>query len=491
MRKWFLLGALMMGPLMMAAPAFADEKALEDRIKNLEETVKKFQEHERREREKEREPLPSAGGPPAGGVGPITDIKVERKGEERVPLGFGSTGSGKLIYAKPFLSAPKATVGGYADIKYGSLTGPTLDNPSRNSFNQERMVPFIYADITDRIKFATEIEIERGGTNSQGANNTNSGSMQIEFAQFDYLVTEAVNLRAGILLMPVGKFNLLHDSPLNDLPDRPMVDRLVIPSTWFESGAGIYGTLYPTTLSKLDYEFYAVNGMGCNAQGTTITDTNGVRSCRGSVGRDLNDNKGVVGRIAFSPRLGIEVAGSSFFGQYSNRNSAGVNNQDNTIGIYAIDWTLQRGPWELIGEAAWSRVTGNQGTTLTTQGPDGMFGYYIQANYHFMPEFLKRMAPSHFSDASTFTAVVRWETTDTDTGNKTRTSTGAISNQRDLERLTLGLNFRPIEDTVIKFSYLFNTQKNTSIQNFVNNPSGTATTRIDGNGFLMQLATYF
>ena len=491
MNTWLLLGALIMGPLMMAAPAFADEKALEERIKNLEETVKKFQEHERREREREREPLPSAGGPPAGGVGPITDIKVERKGEERVPLGFGSTGSGKLIYAKPFLSAPKATIGGYADIKYGSLTGPNLDNSSRNTFNQERMVPFIFADITDRIKFATEIEMERGGTNSPGANNTNSGSMQIEFAQFDYLVTEAVNLRAGILLMPVGKFNLLHDSPLNDLPDRPMVDRLVIPSTWFESGAGIYGSLYPTSLSKLDYELYAVNGMGCNAQGSTITDTSGVRNCRGSVSRDLNDNKAVVGRIAFSPRLGIEVAGSSFFGQYSNRNSAGVNNENNTIGIYAIDWTLQRGPWELIGEAAWSRITGNQGTTLATQGPDGMFGYYLQANYHFMPEFLKRMAPSHFSDASTFTAVVRWETTDTDTGNKTRTSTGAISNQRDLERLTLGLNFRPIEDTVIKLSYMFNTQKNTSIQNFVNNPSGNATTRIDGNGFLMQLATYF
>jgi hypothetical protein len=493
MARWVFLGILLVWPL-LAMPAIAqepDSKAMEERIKKLEETMKTFQEHERREREREKEPLPPVGGPPAGGVGPITDIKVERKGEERVPLGFGSTGSGRLIYAKPFLAAPKSTIGGYADIKYGSLTGPTLDNLSRNSFNQERMVPFIYADITDRIKFAVEIEMERGGTNSPGANNTNSGSMQLEFAQFDYLINEAINLRAGMLLMPVGKFNLLHDSPLNDLPDRPMVDRLVVPSTWFESGAGVYGTLYPTRLSKLDYELYAVNGMGCTGQGATITDTNGLRSCRGSVSRDLNDNKGVVGRVAFSPMLGVEVAGSSYYGQYSNRNAAGVNNQDNNVGIYAVDWTLQRGPWELIGEAAWSRITGNQGTTFATQGPDGMFGQYIQANYHFMPEFLKRLAPSHFSDASTFTAVVRWETTDTDTGNKTRTTAGAISNQRDLERLTLGFNFRPIEDTVIKFSYMFNTQKNTSITNFVNNPGNNITTRIDGNGFLMMLASYF
>jgi hypothetical protein len=479
---------------LLTSPAIAqepDSKAMEERIKKLEESVKTFQEHERREREREKEPLPPGGGPPTGGVGPITDIKVERKGEERVPLGFSSTGSGRLIYAKPFLAVPKATIGGYADIKYGSLTGPTLDNPSRNSFNQERMVPFIYADITDRVKFAVEIEMERGGTNSPGANGTNQGSMQLEFAQLDYLLTESINLRAGMLLMPVGKFNLLHDSPLNDLPDRPMVDRLVIPSTWFESGAGIYGTLYPTRLSKLDYELYAVNGMGCSAQGAAITDTNGLRNCRGSVSRDLNDDKGIVGRVAFSPMLGIEIAGSSFYSTYSNRNAAGVNNQNNTVGIYAIDWTLQRGPWELIGEAAWSRITGNQGTALTAQGPDGMAGYYIQANYHFMPEFLKRLAPSHFSDASTFTAVVRWETVDTDTGNKSRLSNGAISDQRDLERLTLGLNFRPIEDTVLKLSYMFNTQKNTSVTNFVNNPAGNITTRIDGNGFLAMLATYF
>jgi len=476
-------------------PAWAVEMTQEEIQKLVDEAVnRKLQEHERREPAGERAVEQKAGQPGAQyptATGPITDIKVERKGEENVPLGFGSTGSGKLIYAKPFLAAPKATIGGYADIKYGSLTGPTLDNLSRNSFNQERMVPFIYADVTDRVKFATEIEMERGGTNSPGANGTNAGSMQLEFAQLDYLVNEAINIRGGILLMPIGKFNLLHDSPLNDLPDRPMVDRLVIPSTWFESGAGIYGTLYPSSLSKLDYEVYVVNGMGCNGQGSTVTDVNGVRNCRGSVSRDLNDNKGVVGRVAFSPFLGVEIAGSSFYGLYNNRNAAGVNNQSDHIGIYALDWTLQRGPFEVIGEAAWSRITGNQGTTLATQGPDGMFGYYIQGNYHFMPEWLKKLAPTHFGEASTFTATLRWETVDTDTGNKTRLANGQISNQRDLQRLTIGLNFRPIEDTVFKFSYMWNTQKDTSIQNFVNNPGNNQITRIDGNGFLFMAATYF
>jgi hypothetical protein len=108
-----------------------------------------------------------------------------------------------------------------------------------------------------------------------------------------------------------------------------------------------------------------------------------------------------------------------------------------------------------------------------------------------MPEWLKKLAPTHFTEASTFTAVLRWETVDTDTGNKTRLANGQISNQRDLQRLTIGLNFRPIEDTVFKFSYMWNTQKDTSIQNFVNNPGNNQITRIDGNGFLFMAATYF
>jgi hypothetical protein len=496
-----ILGALVIAALPFTS-VWAENMTPEDIKKLVDEAVnKRLQEHERRESPMERAMGKKEGQPGAVQYptpsGPMTDVKVERKGEERIPLGFGSTGSGKLIYAKPFLSAPKATIGGYADVMYNNLSRQNLDNPSRHSFGQQRLVPFIYADITDHIKFATEIEIERGGTSapqgpsSSGSTPVNSvsfgdGSMQIEFAQIDYLTTEAVNIRAGILLMPVGKFNILHDSPLNDLVDRPMVSRIVIPSTWFEAGAGIYGSLYPSSQSKLDYEVYAVNGMSQTAGG--ITDL-GVRSARGSVSRDRDDNKAVVGRLAFSPILGIEVAGSSYHGAYKpSAGSVGTGR----ISIFALDWTLQKGPFEIIGESAWSRISNNDATGVTGSGigPAGMQGYYIQGNYHFMPEFLKKLAPSHFSDASTFTAVVRWEQVDTDTDNRTQVASNTVGNRRELERLTLGLNFRPIEDTVFKFDWQFNTQKDA--RGLVNGGDlGLATSPINGNGFLIQAATYF
>jgi hypothetical protein len=476
MKMRLLLGALSILAL-SATPVFAEE-SLEERVKRLEEALQKAQERESRgapaeSTQPKQYPVPT---------GPMTDIKVGRPGEEKTSLGFGSTGSGKLIYAKPFLSTPKATLGGYADVMYNILSRQNLDNPSRNSFGQQRLVPFIYADITDRIKFATEIEIERGGTNSpQG-----DGSIQIEFAQLDYLVDERINLRGGILLMPVGKFNLLHDSPLNDLVDRPMVSRLIIPSTWFEAGAGIYGTFYPTALSKIDYELYAVNGMTQTAG--AITDL-GIRSARGSVSRDRDDSKAVVGRLAFSPMLGIEIAGSGYHGQYKPSTATiGSGNID----IFAVDWTLQRGPFELIGEAAWTRISNNNATGVTGNGigPAGMFGYYVQGNYHFMPELLKRLAPSHFSDASTFTATVRWEQIDTDTDNRTVGGANTLGNRRELDRLTVGLNFRPVEDMVFKINWQHNAQ-NGAVGLTPAGDLGTASSPMDGDGFLFQAATYF
>ncbi|MCG3775442.1 MAG: hypothetical protein JW395_2280 [Nitrospira sp.] len=487
-----ILGALVIAALPFTS-VWAENMTPEDIQKLVDEAVdKKMREHEKGDRAMERKESapPSATQTPTP-IGPIVDIRAERKGEEAIPLGFGSTGSGKLIYAKPFLSAPKAIIGGYVDVMYNNLSRQNLDNPSRHSFGQQRLVPFIYADITDRIKFAAELEFERGGPNAPqtGTGGTfGDGSMNVEFAQIDYLVKEAINTRAGLLLMPVGKFNLLHDSPLNDLVDRPMVSRIIIPSTWFEAGAGIYGSLYPSSRSKLDYEVYAVNGMSQSAG--AITDA-GVRSARGSVSRDRDDNKAVVGRVAFSPMLGIEVAGSGFHGTYKPSTATVGTGR---ISIFALDWTLQKGPFEIIGESAWTRISNNDATGVaappaTPIGPAGMQGYYIQGNYHFMPEILRKWAPSHFTHASTFTAVVRWEQVDTDTDDRTKTN--VTGNRRELERLTLGLNFRPIEDTVFKFDWQFNTQKNATGLVPAGDFSTAGTAPLNGNGFLVQMATYF
>src|SRR3989344_151987 len=152
---------------------------------------------------------------------------ADKRGEAAGPAGQG-------LFTKPvWRKMGQGTyVGGFVDFEYRSR------QDAKQKFEVIRMVPFIYADIAPGIRFATEIEFEHGGATSGG-----NGDAKLEFAVLDYdLWNEALGFRAGLVLIPLGKFNLIHDSPINDLNDRPNVSRLVIPSTLYEPGAGLFGT---------------------------------------------------------------------------------------------------------------------------------------------------------------------------------------------------------------------------------------------------------
>ncbi|MFO0732807.1 MAG: hypothetical protein U0361_17905 [Nitrospiraceae bacterium] len=494
-----ILGALVFASLPVL-PAMAVDMTPEDIKKMVDEAVeKRLQEHERHEGAMERRDT-SAGQINEPGIGSLPEVGRERRAESQPALSFGSTGSGRLVYAKPFVSAPKAIVGGYMDIQFRSHRNGVLESGyeangvkrgTTNGFDQQRFVPFIYADVTEHVKFAAELEIEHGIREDA----TQGAEIGLEFAHIDYLVKEPFNLRAGILLIPIGKFNLLHDSPLNDLTDRPLVSRLVIPSTMAETGAGFYGTVYPGRTSKLDYEFYVTTGpCGYNADGTPrIREEDGTRGsrqrkCASADGLDINNGKAVSGRMAFSPMLGIEVAGSGYFGNASPYSY-------NPLSIMAVDWTLQKGPFEVIGEAAWAYARGNSrqipvpggatnpvGSLLTgvntfntlAAPPQRMQGFYIQGNYHFMPAFLTALSPKRFGEGATFTAVVRYDRVNLNMDNRGE-------NQGELEQISFGLNYRPVEDAVFKVSYQY------MPKSFNSNTER----RIHDSAFVISAATYF
>ncbi len=462
MKRWLVLGALMTFLVGPPIDVMAQGPLTEEQKKVIRESVREWMETEGRK----IQAMPSA---PGEGVqarrptGPFT--------------GGGTLLGGRTIYAKPFVTAPKAILGGYMDFEVTDCNGSALDCSEGLEFDQVRFIPFIYSNITERIQVAAEIEIEHGGPQ----NNQGDGDIKIEFATMDYLIEDWANLRFGIILSPLGRFNLLHDSPLNDLTLRPMVSRLIIPTTLSESGLGLYGTFYPTRLSKVDYEFYVVQGFDGDSK-QLFSEADGLRASKGSQKSDNNENKAILSRVAFSPFLGVEIGGSIHHGKWDD-----ASNKDLTI--TAVDWTLQRGPFEIIGEAAWASIEG--GSPFATGAgiiggapaagdipPARMAGFYVQGNYHFMPAFLKRMAPTHFTDASTFTAVIRYGESDT--------NTDIGGNRGELKRLTLGGNFRPIEDTVFKFSYTFNDENAGSLDTGApdDNPGRN-------NGWQFSIATYF
>ncbi len=351
---------------------------------------------------------------------------------------------GGLIIENPF-GFGNVSLGGYMDHEFENFEN------TNSTFDQHRWILNVGAEIGQRLRFFSEYEIEHGGPDASGG-----GEAKVEQAWVDYLISDWINLRAGAVLVPFGRYNLYHDSDLQDLTDRPLVARRVIPTTWTESGAGFYGEFNPKLGDYQDlvigYEAYVMNGLDDG-----FSDI-GMRGARGSLGGDNNNNKAVVGRLSLSPALGHEVGLSGYRGKYDN--------SGNYINGAAMDFSSRWGPLELVGESAYFDIEGS-GVSNT------MKGYRIQANYHFWPEFLDNTFLGKEFDNPTFTLVGRygWAEIEDDS------DAGSGDNEED--RFTLGLNYRPLESWVFKLEYQWNNTENESLQHG------------DNNGFMASVAMGF
>ena len=388
---------------------------------------------------------------------------------------------------KPFLTnlGRNTYVGGYMDVEFRATEAsesslrdtpntPASDRNEFDTFRQFRFIPFIYSDVSERIKLAAELEFE-----FEGIGGGRNGEVIVEFANIDFLITDWINWRGGVILEPLGKVNLVHDTPLQDMVDRPMVSQMIIPTTLSGTGMGFYGTFYPGVTSKLDYEIYAVNGFeGLDEDGNrNFSRAAGLGGSNGGYRENANNSFDIVGRLAFSPFLGLEVAGSAHTGKYDENN-------DNRLTIAAFDWTYQRGAFEFVGEMARAYIERDNFARVAGITED-MWGYYAEVRYHFMPEFLKAWAPTFFTEQSTFTAVLRHghvETVSKDTERNPMDRANSINTNPEerflRDRLTIGLNWRFTEDTVFKLDYQINTEHKDL-------PSAS------NNELLFQVSTYF
>ena len=380
-------------------------------------------------------------------------VSIEQKMDEKsldieyVGRGNAPVGKGGLVIRNPF-GFGNVSVGGYADLEYGDFENTDA------SFTQHRWVINIGAFPHERLRFNSELEIEYGGPNVPNAD----GEVKVEQAYMDYLISDAINLRAGALLVPFGRYNLTHDSDLQNLTDRPIMAKDVVPTTWTEAGAGVFGRFSPVLGSyedmNLNYELYVVNGLDSG-----FSDT-GLGGGRPGLKTDNNDDKSVVGRLAISPWLNQEVGVSGYRGEYdaSGHDIAGVG----------VDSLLTWGPLEWINEYAYFDV--EEGSTDVA---NFFQGAYSQLNYDFWLKFLDHSFLGRDFKNPKLTLVGRY-----DWGLISDDSDASLGNNEE-KRWTLGLNYRPVDNFVFKFEYQWN------------QTTGETLERGDNNGFLTSMAIGF
>jgi len=69
------------------------------------------------------------------------------------------------------------------------------------------------------------------------------GYFKAELAFLDYNFRPEFGVRGGLLLMPVGIINEIHEPPTFPSAERPFLERRILLSTWEEMGVGVYGTI--------------------------------------------------------------------------------------------------------------------------------------------------------------------------------------------------------------------------------------------------------
>jgi len=402
----------------------------DDRIADLEQEVANlgaaYEELMELYRELHSQVVTGAGGVPSGDEFYIPRQAAEFE-EAGLPQNMGS------IYTKPFLAdfGQSAHVGGYIDLEFLDES----DGSSRE-FDQHRLVPFIYADVSERVKVAAEVEIEHGS------------ELEVEFAQMDFLFNDYVNLRAGIQLLPLGKLNEVHDSPIQELTFRPLVNRYIIPTTLRDAGLGVWGDIS----ESVSYQATITNGFkGLRNDGSSaINNSKGLRDAApqadelASEFENIDNHFAYTGRVAVSPVLGIEAGISALFDTYDER-------ANNDLTIVALDATINGKAvpgmpdnMELLYEGAWADIERDEFAKANDVAGD-MTGHYVQANFHFVPGFLEECINEggFAEEGSRFTFVTRYGNVDLD--------------DYTMRRTTFGLNFRPNEaKTVWKLDYLSN-----------------------------------
>ncbi len=108
-------------------------------------------------------------------------------------------------------------LGGYASTKYENLR----DDPGRYALT---VSPFISWDLLGRVRFFTELELEDIAIVEAGRRLRSRGDpLEIERLYADFFVSDALALRAGKFLTPIGRWNEQHADPLVWTTSRPMI----------------------------------------------------------------------------------------------------------------------------------------------------------------------------------------------------------------------------------------------------------------------------
>lgn len=331
------------------------------------------------------------------------------------------------------------SIGGYGEFLYNKNARTNQagnDSGQNDKIDSVRQIVYVGYKFDSKFVFNSEIEFEHAGS---------GGNVYTEFATIDYLYNEHLNFKAGLMLIPMGIYNEMHESPTFLPATRPLSETFIMPSTWRENGAGIFGQI-----GDFAYKLYGVSSLNAATDTPTNTSTPNFSSQGFRGGRQkgaeaiANEFSGVL-RVDYLGIAGTTFGASAYYGKSG---SADLHVHETTIVDAHADMRI-KGLY-LRALVTFANLTGANllRNATTAIGPaDQMYGAYLEVGYDIFRlwDIEQELFP-----------YVRLEKIDTQfavaTGNR-------FDARYEQNVVTMGLAYKPIRQIIAKIDYALTSNK--------------------------------
>lgn len=277
--------------------------------------------------------------------------KAQQESDEKVEATVEAIESGVVGGGKSTDWASKTKIGGYGEHHYNNFDGKD------DQVDAHRFVLYISHEYSENVRFFSELELEHSL-----AGDGKPGEVELEQAYIEWDFAENHRFVAGQFLVPVGILNETHEPDTFYGTERNNVEKNIIPTTWWETGAMIRGEIAP----GLSYDVALHSGLD--------NDEASIRSGRQKSAKATANDLAYTARVKYTGVPGLELASTM---QYQEDISQGdLPEAAATLfeahAIYNVGGFGFRALY-----ASWDV----DGADIEASGRDSQEGFYVEPSY--------------------------------------------------------------------------------------------------------------
>lgn len=331
-----------------------------------------------------------------------------------------------------------AVLGGYGELHYNDVTSGKPASQSAGKLDFHRFVLFAGYNFNDWISFHSELELEHTLLEAEDGEAV-GGEVALEQAYVNLRYRPEFGVRAGVMLVPVGIVNPVHEPPSFNGVERPNVEKYIIPSTWRESGVGVFGKFR----NGLSYQAYVMAGLKAGS----IEGEEGIRESRQSALESSMDNIALTGRLDYMLNLNLKLGASYYYSNlatdavYGDALSGAHFQMVEGHVIYTHKAFEARGLFALSSVSEADKLNAQFGNDAAK----GQYGGYVELAYDLLSFSAEPTEQRLF-------AFGRYESYDT---NYRTTSALPHNDEFQREDYTFGLTYKPAPRVAFKADYQF------------------------------------